>query len=352
MGVCLLRLRFLRQGGLWAAFVMLLLALGVPSVLTQSPDAPAFWADLFVYQDPTTMLDERGADDIVIMATGDVLLARTINTRMVKQENFTFTMKNISDFLVQADVTWVNLETPLVADCLLRYEGMRFCGDPRAVAALTLAGVDVANIANNHAEDEGAAGVLETVDFLAAADIEVTGRAKPVIVEVHGKRIGLLGFNEVNPLRSVSRADPAVIEAQIRAVRDDVDYVLVAFHWGIEYRLTQNGHQRNLAKIALDAGADVVIGHHPHWVQGVELYQGKPIIYSLGNFIFDMGEGGWVNDGAIALITIAPDGTLAIDLVAVVIEDSAIPRLATPDEAAEILERMGSVSTILAEEED
>lgn len=337
------------RAGRWISLI-LLFALSVQTVLNQATDMPIFWSDLFIYQDPETLMASQGEDDVTIMVTGDVLLARTVNACMVNEEDWTFPLATVAPFLSQADVTWVNLETPIVSECPLRYQGRRFCGDPRTLASLTLAGVDVANIANNHAEDQGAEGVAETVSFLEAIDIDVTGRAKAVVLEVKGKTIGMLGFNEVNPLKSVTQALPATIEAQVRSLRSKVDYVLVVFHWGIEYRLTQNSTQRNLAKIAIDAGADAVIGHHPHWVQGVEVYQGKPIVYSLGNFVFDMGEGGWVNDGAIALVTLKADGRLDLDLVPVVIENSSTPRLATEKEANSILERMGSVSAILPEE--
>lgn len=312
-------------------------------------DAPGFWADLFTYQNPETVLDDRNPEDVIILATGDVLLARTINVRMTERNDFTFPFANVKDFLARGDITWVNLETPLVTDCPLRWRSMRFCGDPRGVAALLSAGVDVANMANNHAENHGEDGVLETEQILTDAGIEVTGRAKPVIIEIHGKTIGLLGFNDIGPTTFVTYADPETIEAQVRSLRDQVDYVIVQFHWGVEYKLMQNRRQRNLAKVAIDAGADVVVGMHPHWVEGVEVYDGKPIIYSLGNFIFDQKEGGWVNEGAIALINLKHDGTLAINFLPVIIEKSAIPRFADEEEAGKILRRMASVSSILEE---
>lgn len=283
------------------------------------------------------------------MATGDVLLARTINSRMVKTEDFVFPFVHVRELLSQADIAWVNLETPLVSDCPLRYVGMRFCGDPRTVAGLVSAGIDVANMANNHAENHNEKGVIETEQILTAAEIAITGLSRPVIMFVHGKRVGLLCFNDASPSRWISDASYDTVKEQISSIREDVDYLVACFHWGNEYHLSQNTHQRNLAKVAIDAGADVVIGHHPHWLQGVETYKDRPIVYSLGNFVFDQKGGGWVDEGAIAVINFKSDGSLQINFLPVIIENTSTPRFATQEEAEKILRRIASVSGVLEE---
>lgn len=317
--------------------------------INQAQDESPFWSQLFTYRDPETVLDGRSSEDIIIMATGDVLLARTINSRMVKTENFTFPFVHVSGLLSQADIAWVNLETPLVSDCPFRYVSMRFCGDPRTVAGLVSAGIDVANIANNHAENHNEIGVIETEQILTAAEIEITGLSRPVIMLIHGQRVGMLGFNDASANRWISGASYDEVEAQIADARDDVDYLIVAFHWGHEYHLSQNTHQRNLAKVAIDAGADLVIGHHPHWLQGVETYKDVPILYSLGNFIFDQQGGGWVDEGAIAVINFRASGDLMVNFLPVIIENTSTPRFATQEEAETILRRMASVSGVLEE---
>ncbi len=323
--------------------LILLFVFFVSVPINQAQDDVPFPPDIFTYHDPQSLLAQRAPDDILIMATGDVLLARTINARMVERSDFTFPFAQVAAYLAQADLAWVNLETPLVTGCPLRYRTKDFCGDPRTVAALVSAGIDVANMANNHAENSGQKGVLETEQILNQAGIDVTGRTN-VILEVQGKRIGLLGFNDISATRWVSRARAEDVEAQIKNLRDQVDYLIVCFHWGIEYQLLQNSRQRNLAEIAIDAGADVVVGHHPHWLQGVEIYHDKPIIYSLGNFIFDQKGGGWIDQGAIALITFQANGHVQLNFVPTIIEDRSTPRFATRDEAEDIMRRMASVS--------
>ena len=317
--------------------------------INQAQHEASFWTHLFDYRDPETVLAGRSSEDVIIMATGDVLLARTINSRMVKTEDFTFPFVHVAELLSQADIAWVKLETPLVSDCPLRYVGMRFCGDPRTVAGLLSAGIDVANIANNHSENHNEKGVIETEQTLTAAEIEITGLSKPVIMLIHGKRVGMLGFNDVSPVRWTSGATPEEVKTQVEGLYNEVDYVIVAFHWGYEYHLMQNSRQRNLAKVAIDAGADVVIGHHPHWLQGVEMYKERPIIYSLGNFVFDQLGGGWVDEGAIVMINFKANGDLQVNFMPVVIENTSTPRFATQAEAEKILRRIASVSSVLEE---
>ncbi len=320
-----------------------------PLSITQAQDAPAFWDDIFTYHDPETVLAPRAPGDVVMMGTGDVLLARSINARMMKSHDFTFPFAKLGPFLAQADIAWVNLETPLLTGCPIQYVGMKFCGDPQTAASLVFAGIDAANIANNHSENQGEAGVLETEQILTDLGIGITGRAKPVIFERQGKRIGLLGFTDIDTVNWVSAARDEDVAAQIKSLRATVDEVIVCFHWGLEYHLEQTDRQRDLAKLAIDSGADIVIGHHPHWVQGVELYHGKPIVYSLGNFVFDQAFGGWVNEGAIALITFKANGALTVNLIPVVIDDQSTPRFANKWRAGKILKRILSVSAILGD---
>jgi hypothetical protein len=305
------------------------------------------WHPLFAYRQPEAIVAGWADGDIVLLATGDVLLARSINARMVATNDFTFPFANLQGLLSQADIAWVNLETPLVTGCVARVDGLNFCGDPRGVAGLQMAGVDVVNIANNHSENYGLHGVVETMQHLETANMAVTGLIKPVILEIHGKRVGLMGFNSASASSWISDAKPQAVELQIKNARAKVDYLVVSFHWGQEYRSMQDNRQRELGRLAIDAGADVVIGHHPHWVQGVEIYRDKPILYSLGNFVFDQGTGGWFNEGVIAVINFQASGRLQLHLIPIIIEDRAIPRLANRDEAEIILQRMGEASSVL-----
>lgn len=329
-----------------AHLCLLLFLLMVISAPSDAQDAPDLWTEIFTYRDPATLFEAQQPDDVVLLATGDVLLARTINAAMLKYQNFTYPFKNTSQFLSQADLTWVNLETPILTNCPTKYEGLIFCGTPQTLESLTFAGVDVVNLANNHAENYGEAGVIETEQHLTENGLQFTGRFRPVIREIKGKRIGLLGFTDVGDSIWVSRAEDDAVVTAVKALRGQVDYLVVGFHWGIEYHLEQSERQRDLARMTIDAGADVVIGHHPHWVQGVELYHSKPIIYSLGNFVFDQSFGGWVDEGAAAVITFGADRP-HITLVPVVIRHQSTPDFPNEWRANQILKRIKSVSAIV-----
>jgi poly-gamma-glutamate capsule biosynthesis protein CapA/YwtB (metallophosphatase superfamily) len=323
---------------------LLLLGVFTPS---QAQSELFGWNPLFAYREPEAIIAGWTDDDIVLLATGDVLLARSINARMVAANDFTFPFAKLKDLLARADIAWVNLETPLVTGCIPRYDGLNFCGDPRGVAGLQSAGIDVVNIANNHTENYGLHGVVETMQHLKVANMAITGLPEPVILTIHGKRIGLMGFNSASASSWINGAKPEMVQAQIEATRPSVDYLIVSFHWGQEYRSMQDNRQRDLGRLAIDSGADVVIGHHPHWVQGVEIYRDKPILYSLGNFIFDQGTGGWFNEGVIAVINFQANGRLQLHLIPIIIEDRATPRLANRHEAETILLRIAEASSIL-----
>ena len=177
----------------------------------------------------------------------------------------------------------------------------------RAAPSLTFVfkelGIDIVTLANNHAMDYGTDALLDTCDTLDKAGIRRVGAGKnldeakaPVILEAQGKKIGFLGASRVIPVASWNATstkpgmfttyDPKILVDEIKKLREQCDYLVAYVHWGIERSERPEDYQRSLGKQYIDAGADVVIGSHPHVLQGVEYYKGKPIVYSLGNFIF------------------------------------------------------------------
>lgn len=164
-------------------------------------------------------------------------------------------------------------------------------------------GLDLVTLANNHALDFGKDALLDTCETLDKADIRYVGAGKnleeassPVILEVNGLKLAFLGATRVMPEYSWAAQkdsagmfetyNPEALLKKIREVRAVSDYVIVYVHWGVERETTPKDYQRTMGKQYIDAGADLVIGSHPHVLQGIEYYQGKPIVYSLGNFIF------------------------------------------------------------------
>ncbi|KKS97606.1 MAG: SH3 type 3 domain-containing protein, poly-gamma-glutamate synthesis protein (capsule biosynthesis protein) [Candidatus Gottesmanbacteria bacterium GW2011_GWA2_43_14] len=225
---------------------------------------------------------------ISIITTGDVIPARTVNFKMSQNNDFTLPFHKTADFLKNSDMTIINLEAPLIADCPLTTEGMVFCGDQRFIDGLLFAGIDAATLGNNHSLNHGREGLsqskrlLEQNNILFAGPTAVTSALSNLAVnEIKGLRIGILAYNILdNP-------DRQIILGEIRAAKAQVDFLMVSFHWGAEYVRYPANQTIRLAREAIDNGADFINGNHPHWIQPLEVYRDKLIVYAHGNFIFD-----------------------------------------------------------------
>lgn len=219
--------------------------------------------------------------DVEIILTGDVMLGRTVMTKSLDSGEPSYPFKKVAGKLAEADFVFVNLENPIIENCPRTTTGLKFCADPRLTSGLKLAGVDVVTLANNHALDYGKGGIEKTVEFLKEEGIEAVGLGNLVIKEEKGIKFGFLGFD----FASYSPKDE-----DFKLVSDSdgkVQVLIVGVHWGEEYQDRANKFQREWAKMLVEKGADVVIGHHPHFVQDSESIEGKPVYYSLGNFVFD-----------------------------------------------------------------
>ena len=227
-------------------------------------------------------------DNFSLLFAGDVMLGRSVNTRIQKFADYSWPFRQISALLSDADLTMVNLESPFRSGCRPTDTGMVFCADPKSIEGLILSGVDLVNLANNHIGNQGDMGMEDTLNTLSDSGIASIGRGQPYLKTINKIRIGFVGFNDIPPFTSgISRATKDQINNEISAIREKVDLVVTTFHWGNEYQRTHSPRQSELAHLAIDSGADLVIGHHPHWVQDSEIYQGKTIYYSLGNLVFD-----------------------------------------------------------------
>ncbi|WP_309088458.1 CapA family protein [Domibacillus sp.] len=191
--------------------------------------------------------------------------------------------KGLNGIFQRDDLTTVNLETTLTEATEKAEKKFRFKGDPEYTQILTDAGIEAVNVANNHIFDYLEQGYEDTKANLKAANIGFFGYEDSFLTEVKGVKVGALGYE--------GWADTAEIRAQVEAdivqMREKgAAIVIVHFHWGVERSYVPEESQKTLARFAVDAGADLVVGHHPHVVQGIEEYNGKFIVYSLGNFMF------------------------------------------------------------------
>ena len=226
--------------------------------------------------------------NLTLLFGGDVMLGRSVNTQMIKKSDYSWPTSKIAEITKQADLFMVNLEGPFRSGCKPTDSGMVFCADPKSVATLTSAGVDVVNLANNHIYNQGKDGLSETTNILNKNNIKFTGTVqKTQIITIKNTKIVILGFNDIPPYPTeINKLSPENLKKQIQEYRSKVDLLIVTFHWGNEYQQASLA-QKEYAHLAIDLGADAVIGAHPHWVQEYEEYQGKPIYYSLGNLVFD-----------------------------------------------------------------
>lgn len=233
-----------------------------------------------------------------LVAIGDVMLGRGVAPYAARHGN---PLQSIAPLLRNAHVSFANLECTLSDRGQRKRGGFALRGDPVAALWLERAGLDVVSLANNHTSDFGPLGVDDTLDAVRAAGVHAVGvshAGEPALelLEVHGVRVAFLAFNEIEavlPAAGTLGPTPLQLDAAQRAVvraRENVDVVVVSLHWGYQYQHAPTRHMRRVAHALVDAGAQVILGHHPHVMQGVERRGRAIIAYSLGNAVFDQKD--------------------------------------------------------------
>lgn len=236
---------------------------------------------------------------------GDVMTAGRVED-VVKEHGYDFPFAYAKRWFQQADVAAVNLETPLTTRGVpAKDKQFVYKSSPQTAQAMIEAGIDIVNLANNHSMDQGEEGLLDTFAALTEAKLPYVGAGHdaeeaftPVMLESQGIKLAFLGFTRVVPEVSwyAGKNKPGLAttyegmkekaaEAVAKA-KEQADLVVVIAHWGKEKVDFPEDYQRELARLYIDAGADLIVGGHPHVLQGLEQYKGKWIAYSLGNFIF------------------------------------------------------------------
>ena len=249
--------------------------------------------------EPTATPDTR---PVTIAITGDVMLGRSVNQQLLASSD-RFPFNNTADYLKSFDLTVGNLEC--VVSTLGQPEpGKEFTfeADPKAFARIQAAGFDIMSVANNHSGDYGKAAFMDMLGALPAYGVTPLGGGatlaaahRPVIRKMRSATVGFLAYCEIGPETFAATTtspghawlEPDLVRADVAATRPQVDFLIVFTHWGIEYQPQEDADQQAMARVAIDAGADLVVGAHPHIIQPNDSYKGKPIIYSLGNFVFD-----------------------------------------------------------------
>jgi poly-gamma-glutamate synthesis protein (capsule biosynthesis protein) len=235
-----------------------------------------------------------------LLMFGDVNLGRMVGQELVKG-NLEFPFQLVKDTLSRADVVFVNLESQLSdqdGETQHPKYNLIFTGPPSGARCIKAANVSVVSTANNHAFDYGMKALRETILNLQGAGVQAVGTSldsvagsMPAVVEREGFRIGFLAYTQFVNVNGSWRGRIALFDSlqarrDIEELRSKVDLLVVSYHGGAEYTDRPSAKLRREFQMFAEAGADLVVGHHPHYVQGIESYRGKLIFYSLGNFVF------------------------------------------------------------------
>lgn len=241
-----------------------------------------------------------------VVMVGDTLLADA-SQPLLNRHGYDHPFVHLKDLVSDHDLLVVNLEGPITEHPTRHAPSKSYSykASPSSARALANLGVDLACLANNHAFDYGLQGMRDTMRHLKDVGIGSFGAGEDearavegVVLEIAGARIGFVGFMEphgdyegsyryfaTGDRPGVARMDAGSVRRSIQAMRPGVDTLIASFHWGRNYE-RPTATQREMGRLAAEAGADVVVGHHPHVAQGIELHRGVPILYSLGNFAF------------------------------------------------------------------
>jgi len=293
---------------------------------------------------PFSRTAEQPAPDPVrtrLILGGDVMLSRHVARVAREKHDPAFPLRDLAPLLQAADIAFVNLESPFSDRGAVVEHGMIFKAEPEMIAALELAGVDVVSTANNHARDQGSHGVEFTLDWLESHRIAAAGTGKSAeaahagaVLERNGVRFGFLAYTYDQSNGNHPDTDDRVAVMDVARMREDVaqlaaraDAIIVSMHAGIEYSPKSNAQQMAFAQAAIDAGARVVVGHHPHVTQPWERHGEGVIFYSLGNLVFDQFQRVETQRGALADIVFEGQRLARASLLAVEIVGTA-PRLA------------------------
>jgi len=299
----------------------------------------------------------QASEEVSLVAVGDISFSRGVERMVKKQKDLNYPFLKIRDYLKSADLVFGNLETPITEGPEIPDFEMVFRSNPGTEQTLKQAGFSVLSLANNHTPNFGEQGLKDTFNYLAEVGIKFVGAGnneqeanQPVYIETKGIKFAFLAYNDTYVVPASyeaanSHAGTAFMRTEkmaeaVKEAKQKTDFVIISMHAGIEYTDKPNDSQVNFAHAAIDAGADLVIGHHPHVVQTMEKYKGKYIFYSLGNFVFDQPQSQETKEGLAIKVYFAKDGINKISLLPVVMENLVQPRMTNQSEAEKILQRL------------
>ena len=292
---------------------------------------------------------------VTLMFGGDVNLSNQVSNLVKRDYKLPFAKM---DEYRAADLSIVNLEDSLTGSTLnSATQQEKSIIDPSYVKALTSGGVDLVNLANDYTLGYEQKSLLDTIETLEDAGIHSLGAGKtkkearrPKIIEVKGQKIAYLNYydTDIQPTTSrisINSRNNDQIASDIQTLRKQVDWIIVNYHWGVELSEYPGDWQMTIARMTIDQGADLVVGHHSKILQGAEIYQGRPIVYSLGNFIFG-NTSNKENDYETAVLKVSlKPGKMKIEFLPVVVSKYQ-PQIAEGEKGKEILKHIAQISSV------
>ncbi|MDF9409630.1 CapA family protein [Pelotomaculum isophthalicicum JI] len=296
-------------------------------------------------------------DPVCLIAAGDIMLSRGVARESGRHGDLRHPFLKIEKYLKNCDIVFGNLENPITPGREIAAPEMILRADPGVEVALKDAGFSILSLANNHLPDFGTQGLQDTLQCLDRAGVGHTGAGKTEneayaaqFIEVKGMKLAFLAFTDPGLVPEsylagvehpgVAFLDREKVRAALQDAREKADFVVASIHAGTEYEPEPDQTQIQYAHLAIDAGADLVLGHHPHVVQKVEKYKGKYIFYSLGNFIFDQKWSPATREGLLAKMYITSKGVEKFEFIPVFINDQYQPQVLDGDEAKLVLDTL------------
>ena len=292
---------------------------------------------------------------------GDTMLGRLVNER-IDQTSFAYPWGDLLPLLFKNDLNIINLETTLTDSEHAVAKVFNFKATPEKVKSLTIANIDVCNLANNHILDFSIEGLIETIQALDQADIAHVGAgmnikdaAKPVIIEHNGIKIGIIGYTDNEPgweaaddkpgTNYITIGDITTVKQQLDTFKDKVDLVIASIHWGPNMREEPTQAFIDFAHAMIDAGVAIIHGHSAHIFQGIELYHNGLIMYDTGDLVDDYAvDPELLNDHSfLFLVTVNKDGIKQIKLVPTLINNMQV-NIATGSDYDWCITRMQQLS--------
>lgn len=282
--------------------IFILLSIGALFFFFSSPDT-----EIVIGPENKDKLRERvilfSSPPQTLMFVGDMMLSRSVGEKMEQENNWPWPFLKIADYLKEADLLFGNLEGPISNQGRNVGSIYSFRANPRAIEGLLYAGFDVLSVANNHLGDWTREAMEDTFRTLKENKIDYVGGGynkleaySPIIRELaDGTKVAFLGYTNLgsryweakDSLSGIAWLEEEQIDKDIKKAKELSDIIVVSMHFGEEYLAQPNSAQQFFARAAIEAGADLVVGHHPHVIQETEEYQDGYIAYSLGNFVFD-----------------------------------------------------------------